>query len=215
MTRRRGLWLHGALLVLLCGCDIHSDSPAAQPPAAGVTVESGWGLATPDQIGDFTRVPVDPPQHPLPGVTAGYTHILDSDAVIATMSVRPRPESDVLLPVVDLGGRGGVDAGESAKALAASIAQVRRFYPQAAVVAQGETYLVQRGALQNGQQALLEYRELHAGQQRKMRLHIYSFCCLGGAWDYEYRFRYPAAVDDDSAIDVFLRSSSWTAAPPS
>ncbi len=110
---------------------------------------------------------------------------------------------------------GGVDGDASAGALAVSVAQVRRFYPKAAVISQGDAFLLQRGALQQGKRAELEYRELYNGQQRAMRLRIYSFCCAGGQWSYEYRFRYPATVSDDLAISVFLRDSSWTLAPAS
>ncbi len=188
--------------------------PPASTPAAGVTVDSGWGLATPDAIGDFARVHVDPPTHPQPGVTVGYSHVVGDDAVVAIMSVRQRDSSDVLLPAVNLGGD-SVDAESSAQALTASIAQVHRFYPKATVVTQGDAFLVQRGALQPGKQAVLEYRELNAGQQQAMRLHIYTFCCLGGTWAYEYRFRYPSTVNDDFAISAFLRASSWSVGPAS
>ncbi len=212
MTRWGG-WLILVLLLATGGCDSQSQ-PAAPPPATGVVVDDGWGLATPGQIGDFTRVDIDPPAHPQPGVTVGYSHVVGDDAVIATMSVRPRVQSNVLLPGVNLAG-GGVDAASSAEALTASIAQVRRFYPQAAVVSQGDAYLVQRGALQQGRQAVLEYRVPIDGQQRAMRLHVYSFCCQGGTWAYEYRFRYPATVDDEAAISTFLRESSWNITPQS
>jgi hypothetical protein len=216
MTRRGdGLILWAALAVALCGCDIH-DHPAPSPssPASGVALNDGWGLATPETIGEFTRADVVHGTNPEHGTTAGYSHIVGDDAVIATISVRPWTASDVLIPAVNING-GGVDGSASARALAASIAQVRRFYPKAAVITQDDAFLVQRGALQQGKRAVLEYHELHDGQQRAMRLRVYSFCCLGGQWSYEYRFRYPATVDDDLAISVFLRESSWTIAPPS
>jgi hypothetical protein len=215
MTRRiERLVLRAALLLApLCGCDLQSP-PVTPPSGAGVVFDGGWGLATPGTIGAFTRVDIDPPAHPERGITAGYSHLAGDEPVIATMSVRPRVATDVLLPAVSLGG-GGVDGGSSAQALALSIAQVRRFYPKATVLTQTDTFLVQRGALQQGKMAVLGYQELHAGQERPMRLRVYSFCCVGGQWAYEYRFRYPATVDDDFDIAVFLRESSWTVAPPS
>ncbi len=42
-----------------------------------------------------------------------------------------------------------------------------------------------------------------------MRLKIYSFCCGAGQWAYEYRFRYPAELDDSFGIAAFMRETSW------
>ncbi|HYZ20840.1 MAG TPA: hypothetical protein VE690_01670, partial [Rhodopila sp.] len=120
------------------------------------------------------------------------------------------PGARVLIPSASLGGTISADA--STGALESSIAQVRRFYPKAEVVEQSAATLVKRGALQSGRSAVLTYRELNHGQERPMKLEIYSFCCAGGRWNYEYRFRYPDGVQDPAAIAAFLRESSWTAA---
>jgi hypothetical protein len=196
-------------VLALSGCDMHSGAAPPSPPGqSGVALEGGWGLATPGQIGDFERVDVSKSDHSTPGVTAGYSQTVGSDNVIATIRVHPAGAGDTLLPSVNLGG-GGIDADASAQALARSIAQVRRFYPKAALLTEAPAFLFQKGALQSGKSAVLEYHELHAGQPRTMQLKIYSFCCGAGQWAYEYRFRYPAGLDAEFGIVTFMRATAW------
>jgi hypothetical protein len=212
------MWAHGGIIstailagLALPGCDMHTgaaSAPASAPAQSGVMLEGGWGLATPAKIGDFERVDVTKGEHSGPGVTAGYSQVVGGDTVIATIRVYPAVASHTLLPAIDLGG-GGIDADASAQALARSVAQVRRFYPKASVLTEAAAFLFQRGALQSGKSAVVEYHELHAGQPRTMRLKIYSFCCAGGQWAYEYRFRYPAGLDDAFSIVAFMRETTW------
>jgi hypothetical protein len=194
----------------LSGCDMHPHAALSPPPGqSGVALDGGWGLATPDKIGDFERVDVTKSDHATPGVTAGYSQTVGSDTVIATMRVHPVGGSDALLPSIDLGGSGAIDAGASAQALERSIAQVRRFYPKSTLLTEAPAFLFQKGALQSGKSAVMEYHELYAGQPRTMRLKIYSFCCGAGQWAYEYRFRYPAGLDDEFGIVTFMRATAW------
>jgi hypothetical protein len=195
---------------------MHPDAAPPPPPGqSGIVLDGGWGLATPDKIGDFERVDVTKSDHAAPGVTAGYSQIVGTDSVIATIRVHPVSRSDALVPSIDLGGSDAIDAGASAQALERSIAQVRRFYPKAALLTEAPAFLFQKGVLQSGQSAVMEYHELHAGQQRTMRLKIYSFCCGAGQWAYEYRFRYPAGLDDEFGIAAFMRATAWEPPRPS
>jgi hypothetical protein len=198
-----------AALLLLVGCDMHSHSDGATVSDGPAPIpSSAWGLATPAKIGDYTRVDLVGADTPNTGITAGYSRIIDADTVIATVRVHPVQAKTALLSSIDLGS-GGITAAGSARALDASIAQVHRFYPAAQVQTKSPSFLNQKGVLQPGQSAIVAYDELHAGQQRPMRLAIYTFCCAEGQWSYEYRFRYPATIDDALGIAEFMRATSW------
>jgi hypothetical protein len=163
----------------------------------------------PPQVGHFQRVDVLRRNDGY-DVTAGYAFGDDTDVVTATVRVHTAA-SDHLIPLLE--GHQAADPSASAQPLRDSIAQVRHYYPGAALSDVRAVYLVERGALQGGRAVTLQYEDLLAGRRQKIDLDIYVFCCVDGRRAYEYRIRHAADNDVARAAVSFMQALAWS--PPS
>jgi hypothetical protein len=186
--------------VTACGGPSHTP-PTNQPVAANQPTD----IDLPLQVAHFQRIDVlrRNDDH---DVTAGYALGNGQDAIIAT--VRVHTASDEILP--SLSGERVTDPSTSAQSLQASVAQVRHFYPNAALRDVRTVYLVKRGMLQGGRAATLRYEDMLAGQRQKIDLDIYMFCCVDHGKAYEFRIRHAADNAAGRPAVSFMQALSWS-----
>lgn len=173
-----------------------------------VTFGNGFGLYLPKNVAGFTREDTSL-GHGAPGAVAGYAHLDDPGPVMATIHAR-RSGADAS-PFAGSGP--DANAQRSDAALDASIAEARRFYPDLQVGPRSDVFLVRFGAVQHGRSATVRFTDLLAGERQAVAMRIETYCCLGGRWDYEYRFRAPAAVDAALLEHEFANGTAWSRDP--
>jgi hypothetical protein len=191
----------GLVLALLGGC---ATSPGAAPNAAPGAAP---GPPFPAHVADFEQV--EPPVHGRSSVVAGYQLVLAAGSVVATVQRRAVADNRSLIPALDQGA-GGADAVLAAE-LARSIAQVRRFYPDATASAPQSFLVLQEGRLRPGRAVVMDYRNDSEGADPAMQLDVKLLCCTAAHEMVEYRFRHPAGVTADLAESDFLRQFPWRA----
>jgi hypothetical protein len=189
----------------LAGCDTASHSAAQPVPDAPRAEGNGPGLTLPSQIAGFQRV--DLQKSGGNATTAGYVLNDSANLVIATVHVQ-RATTDGPGPLFESSRT--ADATASTRALEASVAQVRHYYPGAVLRDVHNVFLVKRGELQAGRAATLRYNDLLEGKRQAIDLDIYTFCCVDGRWDYEYRIRHAADDDAATAVMPFMRALDWS-----
>lgn len=176
-----------------------------------VALGNSYGLNLPKRLDGFVRTDTEDRPHGT-DIVAGYARTLDPAPIIATVRVHKVGDSGAL--GVLTGTTTNSTENRSRAALDASIAQVRRFYPQASVVHTAPAFLVRFGAMQNGRAATLTYTDVMDGVRQPIDLRVMTFCCADGRWSYEYRFRYPASLAGvDGPIAKFLTDLAWSAEP--
>jgi hypothetical protein len=191
-----------AVAAAVTSCGGRSHTPATNQSAVATQLTD---IDLPLQLAHFQRIDVlrRNDDH---DVTAGYALGNGEEAVIAT--VRVRALSDAILP--PLTSERVTDPSTSAQSLQASIAQVRHFYPDAALRDIRTVYLVKRGMLQGGRAATLRYEDMLAGQRQKIDLDIYMFCCVDRGKAYEFRIRHAADNNVGHLAVSFMQALSWS-----
>ena len=211
-----------AALLMLASCDgsgagglLGGGEAAGKPVVTGtadgtetVGLGQGYGLYLPKNVAGFTREDTSL-GHGTPGAVAGYAHLDDPGPVMATIHAR-RFGGDGS-PFTDDGP--DATARRSDAALDASIAEARRFYPDAKPGPRVDVFLVRFGAVQHGRSTTVRFTDLLAGERQAVAMRIETYCCLGGRWDYEYRFRAPAAVDASLLEHGFAKGTAWSRDP--
>jgi hypothetical protein len=152
---------------------------------------------------------VEPPVRGRNSVVAGYQLVTASGSIVATVQVRPAAGATSLLPQLDI-GRGDADA-IAAAALAHSIAEVRRFYPEAQADAEREVLVVHDGVLRSGRGSAVEYRVSTDDVPQAMRMEVSVLCCTRRRELVEYRFRHAASLEVGRETSEFLRAFPWSA----
>lgn len=214
---KRGAMLCGAAIAL-AGCGLFADdAPKPRLGLAGsagatqtVDLGDGYGLYLPTTLAGFTRGGVEDRAKNTEAV-ADYVLAGPPGPITATIRVSARGGSGgTLIPFI---GEPSNDAtaAESGAALAASLAALRRQDPTATFGAPEDVFLVRFGTIQHGR--AVSGTGTDGGTP--VRLRIETFCCVGGRWSYEYRFRIaqdagPAAEERDRA---FERALAWSKDP--
>lgn len=170
---------------LAAGCADH----ASAPPAPGF----------PATVAGFERS--TDPQPARNGTVTGY-EFTQSGPILATVDVRP-PSGTSLLPSLDT--RRDADAGQSAALLSRAKAQVARYYPAGRVTDEGQAFVLLNGRLQPGSHARIVFDDIFAGREQPIALDITTVCCDATGRSYEYRFRFPASLQDEQPIAEFKR----------
>ena len=221
VTSRPRTITRAALLACLSvgGCGMFSGGAKPDPVAlSGSTISTetvalgnSYGLNLPKRIDGFVRTDTEDRPHGT-DIVAGYARTLDPAPIIATVRVHKVGDPGTLSVLT--GSTTNATTVRSQAALGASIAQVRRFYPDASVVRTAAAYLVRFGAMQTGRTATLTYTDVMDGVRQPIALRVVTFCCADGRWNYEYRFRYPASLAGvDGPIAKFLDDLAWSAEP--
>lgn len=203
-----------AAALSLGGCGMFGGGgEAAHPLVSGtddstetVSLAGGYGLNLPRTLAGFTREDTSL-GHGAPGAVAGYAHLDAPGPVMATIHAHQSG-----------GGGGGPFGGggpnatgaRSDAALDGSLAEVRHYYPDMVAGARSDAYIVRFGAVQHGRAVTVRFTDLLAGERQPIAMRIETYCCLGGRWDYEYRFRAPAAVDATALEHRFAAGIAWS-----
>ena len=77
-------------------------------------------------------------------------------------------------------------------------------------LARSDVYIVRFGAVQHGRTVTLRFTDLLAGRRQPIAMRIETYCCLGGTWDYEYRFRAQADIDAPALEHRFAAGIAWS-----
>ena len=211
----RASWWAAMMVVALGGCGGDAAVPAG-PVVTGteegtetVSLGEGYGLFLPKSLAGFAREDTAL-GHGAPGAVAGYAHPEAPGPVMATIHAHAFDAGNTLL-----GGGSGRDAtGENSDAaLLASIREARRFYPDMVVSPRSDVFIVRFGAGQRGRTATLRFTDLFAGTRQPIAMRIETYCCLGGRWDYEYRFRTAAGSDVTALEHRFASGIAWSRDP--
>jgi hypothetical protein len=220
-TRRAGLRpLAITTLACLAGCGMFGgggDKPKG-PVVTGdaistetVAVGNGYGLNLPKTLDGFIRTDTDD-RVAHDDVVAGYARTIEPAPIVATVRVHKVSVSsglDILSSTPS-----AATGNNSRIALDASIAQIRHFYPDAAVASTSNAYIVRFGAMQSGRDAIVSYTDTMDGVRQPITLRVVTFCCADGKWDYEFRFRYPASLAGvHEPIRKFLDDLAWSPEP--
>ena len=103
-------------------------SPAGGCAGGGAPPAPAADVPFPDHVGAFERV--ETPVRGRNSMVAGYQLVTEAGSIIATVQVRPAAGAGSLVPELDIGRGDAETLAETA--LAHSVAEVRRFYPEAA-----------------------------------------------------------------------------------
>jgi hypothetical protein len=194
-----------ALVLAACEADTGGeDASNGQSTAAGAN--SSGGIVIPERIADFQRTDLLRRDNGR-DVTAGYVLADNTQAVTATIRIHPVSSGAFPRPIIQ--SSQPADADASTHALEQSIAQVRHYYPHAALSDVRNAFLVQGGALQTGRAATLRYDDLLGGTRQPIDLDIYIFCCLDDRWAYEYRIRHAADHNITGQAVRFMQDFPW------
>ena len=202
-----------AATLTLGGCGmLGGRDGAARPVVSGdadstetVTLGGGFGLNLPYALAGFTREDTSL-GHGAPGAVAGYAHLDAPGPVMATVHAHQAGGGGGPF------GHGGADATATGSdaALDGSLAEVRHYYPAMVAGPRSDAYIVRFGAVQHGRAVTVRFTDLLAGARQPIAMRIETYCCLGGAWDYEYRFRAPADVDATALEHQFAAGIAWS-----
>jgi hypothetical protein len=198
MRRQRAGRVLAALLAWPAGgCGGAGTTPPADAPF-------------PDRVGAFERV--EPPVHGRASITAGYQFAAAAGSVMATVQRRPAEGGTSLFPALDIGRNEAETIAEAA--LVRSIAQIRRFYPEATTGPVRPVLLVRGGVLRTGRGITVDYREIVEDGPRTMQMEVSVLCCTSRREVVEYRFRHLAGLGLDREVSDFLRGFPWAAEEP-
>jgi len=141
---------------------------------AGCGQSAPQPVAFPDQIGDFTRDPLDAPDPSAKQANAGQSaaYTLDpEDPVTATVRIGSPRGGGELAPALDLGGDNVDQAMEKVGLV------IRRFYPDARLAADEPLYLARDTGLQEGRHQTWQYQDEFLGSRRRLAMDVVISCC--------------------------------------
>ena len=178
-----------------------------------INLGNGYGLNLPLSVAGFER---DSVQLGAGGMdaSADYTRRGAPGTVSATVSVHAAAGggSFAVIPFTG-GGSGAATQAQSDRALTAAVAAATRGQAGAAEIGRGNVFLVRFGVVQAGRAATVTATGELGGVRQSVRVLLQSFCCVGGKWDYEYRFVAPADVDAREMENEFARAVAWSREP--
>ncbi len=164
----------------------------------------------PANVGPFEQI--EPPITGRASVTAGYQLLLPDGPVIATVQWRPTGTVASLLPSLDLGGHDAEDLVDAA--VPRSLAQIRRFYPDASA---GEVhgFLVPHGGkLHPGRQFTATFQDSTDATPEPIAMEVNLVCCNAQGEIVEFRFRHAPGLAAAREQSAFVRDFPWTRAAP-
>ena len=214
MTRAGHAFRTALVCAPLAGCGSKPEPViVAGSPIATETVAlgNGYGLNLPRTLDGFTRTGTETEPHAT-GIVAGYARSGAPAPITVAVRVHKANEPGSLEVV-----EGVVTAstgGPSQSALQNAIAEIRHRHPDAVVTDSRNAFLVRFGAMQAGRAATLSYADEIDGVRQPINLHIETFCCADGRWNYEFRFRYPASLAGaPDPIANFVNDLAWSPQP--
>lgn len=183
-----------ALLLVLaaCGC-------ASQPVATAIPF--------PERVGAFERI--ENLAHGRGAVTVGYQLVTPQGGVAATVQRRTIRRSTSLVPQLDIGQPEQTADMIVDAEINRSLAQVRRFYPDASSGEVQKMLLQREGRLHPMRQSVISFRDDSSGEILPMQMDVYVVCCTTRGEVVEYRFRHTPDVSAAFKQNEFVRGFPW------